>query len=165
MENMLLRLALRLSDNEIRELLHLKRGSAKKLAALHRERTALVNKLEKLDRRIAAMTEKHDPSKRMAAAGAMEPDENYEAETAAPSRKLKIARKGRRPGKLTAAILKIMDGADGQALRSSQIVDALPGVGLKVDDKQKTRQAVSMLLSRRRYFKRVGPGLYRGNSQ
>ncbi|MDR3077995.1 MAG: hypothetical protein LBV15_04445, partial [Planctomycetota bacterium] len=149
MENNLSRLALRLSEAEIQELLRLKKGGLKKTKALRKRRDALAARLAKLDRRIAEMTGEETVA-------ASKPEAVASPVQAGP------AKRGRKPGKrpaasrtsggdgrmigITAAIRAALSGAKGQPLKAAQVVDAMPGIGIKVDNVAEMRQRVSILL-------------------
>ena len=167
MSNYLLRLASRLSEREIHELLRLKKDNLKKAKALRKQRAALAASLEKLDRRIAEMT--GGAAAPVAGPGTPILPPDAQAGPAKPGSKAgkptaQKSRKGRRAGRmegLTAAIRMVFANAKDQNLRAYQIVRALPEIGIKVDDFKSLRRRVSILLAHKPYFKRVDYGLYR----
>ncbi|MDR3077664.1 MAG: hypothetical protein LBV15_02745, partial [Planctomycetota bacterium] len=72
----------------------------------------------------------------------------------------KAAAGGRATG-LTAAVGSVLAKAKG-GMRAEQIVAALPEAGMKVDDIDKMRKRVSIVLAaRRKHFKAVARGLYK----
>jgi hypothetical protein len=187
MEN-LTSIAMRLSEDEIKQLMHLRKKGEQAAIKLRRRRDELSIELKKVEERLADITgestpgaagRRRRPGKNAAAKPGRAPRGGAEAPAGKsvrkPARKparakaAKAARiesagetRGRKlsPNGLTAAVRSILAEA-GAPLNANQIIEALPGAGFKINDAQLAKKRVSVLLaSQKKYFTSVARGIY-----
>ncbi|MDR0361667.1 MAG: hypothetical protein LBJ46_03125 [Planctomycetota bacterium] len=162
MKRKLLDIAKQLSERELEQLMQLKRDGGKKLQELRKERRKVAAELARIDRRIAQFggepeAETGKPVGAKAPSAAKKRGRPKKAEAKPRGR-----RKGPRRGKgLTEGVMKVLEAA-AEPLRASDIVDALPGAGFKVEDVKEARKRVSIVLaSKKDRIENVGRGLYK----
>ena len=177
-------IAMQLSENDIKELFRLKKMGDKRVIALRKEREKMAANLARLDKRIARLMgedegEKAEAPKRRRRS--RKSGRRVAAKKAKAEPKKARGRPGRKAGKvsqtksrgtrgkgrksarinnLSAAVRKVIAKA-GAPLKASQVVDGLPGAGIKVASVADMRKRVSVVLaSQKKHFDRVEPGLY-----
>lgn len=154
MQNSLEKIASKLSEADIQQLLRLKKRNEVVLARLRKERASLAAKLEKLNRSIAKIAGE---------APTVADASNADAEPALSkaSQITPVRKSGRKPHLMT-AIRMILAKVDRKGMNANQVVDAMPGIGFKVDDVAKERLRVGIMLSsKKKFFRRISKGMYR----
>lgn len=134
-------IAMQLTESDIKEIIRIKKTGDKRLEALRNKRAGLVEKLAALDSEIAALigdaTVEKAPRRRGPARGTKRGKVNF-----------------------VAKMREVFEQA-GEPLRAREIVDALPGVGVKMKDIPYTRKRVSVALATNKCFEQVERGVYR----
>ncbi len=138
-------IAAQLSEDDIQELIRIKKTGGKQLVALRKKRDKLAAQLEALDAEIAMI------------AG--------DAPAAKPRRGRKPAVQGKKKRgarvNLSGAVRDVM-AKSGDPMRARDIVDGLPDAGIKVRDVAAMRKRVSVVLaSQTNHFEQVERGVYR----
>lgn len=159
MKRSLKSIAAQLSEEEIQELVRIKKMSDKKTVGLMKKRDKLVSQLAAIDAELAKLTGGKKAAPTQPKRRGRKP-----AAAAAPAAKKKPGRKkavrGRRSN-FSASVRDVFAQA-GVPLKASQVVDALPGVGVKVKDVSDMRKRVSVVLAQHKnYFEQVERGVYR----
>ena len=151
-------IASQLTEDDIQELMRLKRTGGKKAVALQKKRDKLAADLAKVEAQLAELTgdvvakprRGRKPAARKTAAPAK----------AKAGKKTTGARRGKRRVNLTATVRDIITQA-GSPQRARDIVDALPGMGVKVKDIADMRKRISVVLaSQKNSFEQVSRGMY-----
>lgn len=137
-------MAKKLSEKELHELIRLKREDDKKLIGLRKKRDKIAAQLDEVKREIA----EYEGSLKV-------------GRTKKVSRPKKAAGTGkRRRLNLSAAVRDVFAQADAP-LKAAQVVEGLPGVGMKVKDEADMKKRVSVVLaSQKKYFEQVQRGVY-----
>ena len=172
MKRKLQSIAMQLSEDEIQELMRLKKQGDKKSVALRKKRDRLAAELARLDAQLAKMggdVPEKEPARR-----GRKPKAKVKAAPARrrrPSAAKPAAKKGAKPGRssrrnnLSAAVTEIFSQA-GTPLKASQVVDGLPGVGIKVKDVAAMRKRISVVLaSQKKRFEPLERGVYQLKSE
>lgn len=151
MNRKLQNIAQRLSENDIHELLRLKKMGDKKVVALQKKRDKLAADLAKAEAQLAKLLGDAPAKPRRG----RKPGTKKAAAPAAGRKKRKSSRVN-----LSAAVREVFARA-GAPLRAREVVDALPDVGVKVKDVTDMRKRVSVVLaSQKSYFEQVERGVY-----
>ena len=149
MKRKLATIAKELSEEDIQELIRLKRTDDKKVVALRKKRDRLAAALAKADAELAKVSGEAAPVKRAA-----------RKQRAKPGPKAGSKRGGKRRVNFTAAVREVFAQAKGP-LRAAEVVEALPGVGVKVKDVADMKKRVSVVLaSQKNSFEQVERGVY-----
>lgn len=158
MKRSLKSIALQLSDSDVQELLRLRKTEGKKVVALQKKRDKLTADLAKVEQQIARLTgeavfETAKPKRGRKPAA-------EKAGTKVGAKTVGRKRRGKRMN-ISAAVREVFAKMD-EPLRASQVVDALPDVGLPVKDVQAMRKRISVVLaSQKNRFEQVDRGVYR----
>lgn len=169
MKSKLLSLAKRLSDNDVKELLRLRRLEDRKSIGLRKRRDKLAAEIARIDAQLAKLggEEEAEPEARPRARKGAAKKRGRKPGVAAAAAKKTAAPRGRKGGKkgrrqnLSAAVRQVFTNA-GEPLKASQVVDALPGVGVAVKDVAEMRKRISVVLaSQKNHFETVERGVYR----
>jgi pyruvate/2-oxoglutarate dehydrogenase complex dihydrolipoamide acyltransferase (E2) component len=167
MKRTLQSIAAQLSEDEINQLIKIKKMGGKKSAALLKKRDKLAAQLAAVEAELARLSGgKVAPSaqpkrrgRKPAAAKAAKT-----AKAAAPAKKTAGRKKkaaGSRRINFSASVREVFTQA-GTPLKASQVVDGLPGVGVKVKDISDMRKRVSVVLAQHKnHFEQVERGVYR----
>lgn len=174
------RIANRLSENDIQEIIRLKKMGDKKVIAVRKERDRVAANLAKLDAQLAKLTGERPaeaaeapPHRRAGNPGRPKGSAKGKAKAKKTSMvKTKAAKAGKKITKikrddkkgrcinLSATVQEIFARA-GEPLKANQIVDALPEAGIPVASVAGMRKRISVVLaSQKNNFKRVKRGLY-----
>ena len=181
-------IAMQLSEDEIRQLMRLRKKGEQEAIKLRRRHDRLAAELKKVEKRLAGITGESTPGAvgrpgRPAKKAAVKPGRAPKGKAQVPAGKpgrgsgskpagataanaVRIGgaseTRGRKlsPNGLAAAVRSVLADA-GTPLNAHQIVEALPGVGFKVDDNRLVKKRVSVLLaSQKKYFTSVTRGIY-----
>lgn len=171
MKRSLKTIASQLTEADIQELMRLKRTGGKKVVSLQKKRDKLAADLAKVEAQLAQLTGEEAPKARRGrkpgsgkTAGRKPAVRKKAAAPAAAKGKKKVA--GKRGGKinLTATVRDIINQA-GSPQRARDIVEALPGKGVKVKDTADMRKRISVVLaSQKNSFEQVSRGMYQVKS-
>lgn len=162
MKRKLASIAKQLSESDIQELMRLKKLGDKKVVTLQKKRDKLAADLEKLDAELAAILGTDTETPKRGRRG-RKPAAVKKAATGKPRGRRKGATS--RNNNLSAAVREIFANA-GQPLKARDVVDALPGVGVKVKDLADMRKRISVVLaSQKNHFEQVSRGLYQLKEQ
>lgn len=151
-------IARQLSENEIKELMRLKKTGDKKTIALQKKRDKIAAQLADIDAQLAAL---------LGEAPAAAPRRGRPAKKAGAAKTAAGARKTgkRRAGKggrtnLSAAVREVFARAGGP-LKAREVVAALPEAGIKVKNEADMRKRISVVLaSQKNHFEQVSRGVY-----
>lgn len=154
-------IAKQLTENDIQELIRMRKESSQKAITLRKKRDKLAAELARLD----AQLEKLEGGD--AGAGETKPARGRRSrkKTAAAKAPAKPKKAGARKGKsrrvnLSAAVREVFAQA-GAPLKASQVVDGLPAAGVKVKDVAEMRKRISVVLaSQKTHFEQVERGVY-----
>ncbi len=156
MKRKLATIAKSLSEEDIQELIRLKKTDDKRVVSLRKKRDKVAATLEKLDAEIAALTGGAAPAGRGRRRGA-KPGPKPGSKKPGPKPGMK--KRGRRVN-FTAAVRDILSKAD-QPLRAAEVVERLPEAGIKVKDATEMKKRVSVILaSQKNSFEQVERGKY-----
>ncbi|MDR1745499.1 MAG: hypothetical protein LBS30_07085 [Planctomycetota bacterium] len=152
MKKKLRSIAAQLTEDEIQELIQIKKMGDKKTVALMRKRDRLASQLAALDAELARIEGKPVARKRRGR----------------PASKVKIVARGRRKTSsggrrpnFSAAVREVFVKA-GEPLRARQVVEGLADMGVKVTDASDMRKRVSIVLAQhKKHFEQVERGVYR----
>lgn len=154
MKRKLATIAKELSEEDIQELIRLKRTDDKKVVALRKKRDKLAADLAKAEAELAKLTGEEAPKRKRAP----------RKQGAKPGPKKGAKRGGRRRVNFTAAVREVFARA-GAPLRAAEVVEQLPGVGIKVKDVADMKKRVSVVLaSQKNSFEQVERGVYQVKS-
>ncbi len=148
MKRKLAAIAKSLSENDIQELIRLKKTGDKRVIALTKKRDRIAAKLAEVEAEIAKLTGESLPSKR-----------GPRKQRGKPGPK-PGAKRGKRRVNFTAAVREVFVQAK-QPLRAAEVVERLETVGLKVKDVTDMKKRVSVILaSQKNSFEQVERGVY-----
>ena len=148
MKKSLKSIAAQLSESDIQELIRIKKLGDKKVVALQKKRDKLAADLARVEAELAKLS--GEPVVKAGRRG----------RKPGPVAGKRKPRKGRRVN-LTAAVREVF-AQSSEPLRASQVVDALPGAGIKVANVSDMRKRISVVLaSQKKSFEQVGRGIYR----
>lgn len=168
MKRKLQSIAAQLSEDDIQEIIRIKKTSDKRSVSLMRKRDKLAAQLAALDAELAKIAGKPVAAATTGKRRGRKPGvkaATAEAATAKTGKK-KVATRGRkasagRRNNFSAAVREVFSQA-GSPLKASQVVDGLPTVGVKVKDVSDMRKRVSVVLAQHKnYFEQVERGVYR----
>lgn len=163
MKKKLQSIAAQLTEDDIQEIIRIKKTSDKRSVALMKRRDKLAAQLAAVEAELAAVAGTSAP-----AAGkrrGRKPGRKPGVKPAAAGAK-KVATRGRkkaagRRNNFSAAVREVFAQA-GTPLKASQVVDGLPAAGVKVKDVSEMRKRVSVVLAQHKnYFEQVERGVYR----
>ncbi len=169
MKRKLAAIARELSEDDLQELLRLKRTDGKLVAELSRKRDKLAEELAKADAELARLTGGAAPAKRRGRRKAAEKSAEAEAPEMKqrakpgpkPGSKRMAKRGGRRKVNFTAAVRDVFAKA-GTPLRAAEVVGLLSDSGMKIKDPADLKKRVSVVLaSQKNSFEQVERGLYK----
>ncbi len=168
MKRKLAAIAMELSEEDLQELLRLKKTGGKKADALRKKRDRLAADLAKAEAELAKLTGGETPAKRRgrkpgrpaaAAAGAEKKTRGRKAGPAKGTKKRARRGAGRRVN-FTAAVRDVFVKA-GTPLRAAEVVENLAASGVAVKDAADMKKRVSVILaSQKNSFEQVDRGLY-----
>lgn len=148
MKRNLATIAKSLSEEDIQEVIRLKKTGDKRAVTLRKKRDKLAAALEKIEAELAAIVGDPVPAKRGRRRGAK------------PGPKPGAKRGGKRRVNFTAAVREVFAQA-GTALRAAEVVERLDSVGIKVKDLTEMKKRVSVILaSQKNSFEQVERGKY-----
>lgn len=157
MKRKLAAIAKQLSEDDIQELMRLKKMGDKRVVALQKKRDRLAASLESVDSELADLLGSETAAPKRGRRG------RKPAAAKSPAVK-KVA--GRRRGKparnnnLSAAVREVF-GRAGAPLKAREVVEALPSVGMKVKNEADMRKRISVVLaSQKNHFEQVSRGVY-----
>lgn len=175
MKRKLQTIANQLTESDIQELIRIKKMGDKKTVALRKKRDKLAANLARIDAQLEKMTgspEEAKPArakrgrKPKAAAAPAKKTATKRKKAAKPETQDAPAKRGAPRGKrsagtsLSATVRQIFADA-GTPLKASQVVDSLPGAGIKVKSIPDMRKRISVVLaSQKNHFQQVERGLY-----
>jgi hypothetical protein len=153
MKRKLATIAKELSEEDIQELIRLKKTGDKRVVALRRKRDKIAAALEKVEAELAGLLPDEAPAKRGAKRGGKK-------RGAKPGPKPGAKRGAKRNVNFTAAVRDVLVQA-GQPLRAAEVVERLPAAGIKVKDVTDMKKRVSVILaSQKNSFEQVERGVY-----
>ncbi len=152
MKKTLQSIASQLSEDDIQEIIRLKKAGGKRVAALQRKRNRLAAEIERIDAELAGLSDGTGAAPRHKRG--RKPGKKNTA-----SKTTKKKHTGRR-NNLSAAVRSIFQKTN-KPLKASQVVDSLPKAGIHVADIADMRKRISVVLaSQKNHFKQVSRGLY-----
>lgn len=134
-------IAMQLSDSDIQEIIRIKKSDGKKVEELRKKRDRLASQLAALDAQIIKLTGE-----------APAPVARKRGAPTRAARKTKI--------NFVAKMREVFEQTN-EPMRAREIVEALPGVGVKIKDAAYTRKRVSVALATNKCFEQVERGVYR----
>jgi hypothetical protein len=152
MKRTLASIAKSLSEEDIQELIRLKKTDDKKVVSLRRKRDKIAAALAAIEAEIAKLGGEAAPAKRGRRKGAKLGRK--------PGPKPGAKRGGKRRVNFTAVVRDVFAQA-GQPLRAAEVVEKLPEAGIKVKDPADMKKRVSVVLaSQKNSFEQVSRGVY-----
>ncbi len=167
MKRTLKSIAAQLTEDEIQEIIKLKKMGDKKNAVLIRKRDKLAAQLADVEAELAKRS-----GGKIAPAQPKRRGRKPASESSAPVRKTAGSKPagrrraaGSRRNNFSASVREVFAQA-GTPLRARQVVEGLPGVGVKVKDESDMRKRVSVVLAQHKnHFEQVERGVYRLRDQ
>jgi hypothetical protein len=153
MKRNLATIAKKLSEDDIQELIRLKKTGDKRVVALRKKRDKIAAALEKVEAELASLSGEAAPSRRGRKPGS-------KRRGAKPGPK-PGSRRGKRNVNFTATVREVFTQA-GKPLRAAEVVELLPAAGIKVKDVTDMKKRVSVILaSQKNSFEQVERGVYK----
>lgn len=135
---------MQLSDNDLQELIRIKKTGGKKVEALQKKRVEIAARLAAIDVEIAKLTGE-DP-----------------VEQPKAGKRRGASRSGAERGKVNfVGKMREVFSQAGTPLRAREIADGLLAVGVKIKDIAKIRKRISVALATSKCFEQVSRGVYK----